>query len=661
MSAAPSLRLAGGNFVTPARRQASLLKPGNFFFLNQSGSLSQLGWDDLSLDKLSADHSLGCNQSSGSDRKKNKSGLDGEKITSSVSIAVGVAREFEGGGNNRNTTQSSTRGLVPAAGLVSKLWRYNQHYFDDLNAFDAVSRKDWHIQLMNQWVEENKPGSGTGWEPYPTSLRIVNWIKWGCAVANAQGDASTTVDNSACKSNQLSSACLHSLAVQARWLTQQIEWHLLGNHLFANAKALVFVGTFFEGEESRSWLDQGLKIIRRQLPEQVLEDGGNFERSPMYHAIFLEDLLDLINLNRRYPGLLPSHDVESWRVSAGKMLRWLELMCHPDGEISLFNDAAIGIAPSPTELFAYAKRLGVETYKIQSDPLMTSNSNRVNSPRVPFSASVDYARETDKARQFVENLAESGYVRLASVDAAMILDVAPVGPDYLPGHAHADTLSFELSLFGQRVFVNGGTSQYGTGEVRHLERSTATHNTVEINGENSSEVWGGFRVARRAYPFDLDINESDDHVIVTCAQDGYRRLKGKLVHRRKWDFSDQVLLVEDIVEGGFETAFAYFHIHPTVAVSQWEVVSSSAAPCSLTRASWCLSLETGHKVVVTVEKGAAQLVDSHYSPEFGKRLKTQCLKIALAKLGRNESDEGRASDKVGRYTGCSSVRITWGV
>jgi hypothetical protein len=33
----------------------------------------------------------------------------------------------------------------------------------------------------------------------------------------------------------------------------------------------------------------------------------------------------------------------------------------------------------------------------------------------------------------------------------LILDVAPVGPDYLPGHAHADTLSFELSLFGQRA------------------------------------------------------------------------------------------------------------------------------------------------------------------------------------------------------------------
>ena len=39
-----------------------------------------------------------------------------------------------------------------------------------------------------------------------------------------------------------------------------------------------------------------------------------------------------------------------------------------------------------------------------------------------------------------------------------IFDVAPLGPDYLPGHGHADTLSFELSLFGHRFITNSGTS-----------------------------------------------------------------------------------------------------------------------------------------------------------------------------------------------------------
>jgi hypothetical protein len=61
---------------------------------------------------------------------------------------------------------------------VDLLWRYNQHYFDDLNAQGAADRARWHIPLMQRWVRENPSGSGTGWRPYPNSLRIVNWVKW---------------------------------------------------------------------------------------------------------------------------------------------------------------------------------------------------------------------------------------------------------------------------------------------------------------------------------------------------------------------------------------------------------------------------------------------------------------------------------------------------
>ena len=59
-----------------------------------------------------------------------------------------------------------------------KLWRYNQHYFDDLNAEQAVNRVEWHRELLNDWISNNPPFKGNGWDPYPTSLRLVNWIKW---------------------------------------------------------------------------------------------------------------------------------------------------------------------------------------------------------------------------------------------------------------------------------------------------------------------------------------------------------------------------------------------------------------------------------------------------------------------------------------------------
>ena len=66
---------------------------------------------------------------------------------------------------------------------------------------------------------------------------------------------------------------------------------------------------------------------------------------------------------------------------------------------------------------------------------------------------------------------ERGDLRVRAVGRPpLITDVGAIGPDYLPAHAHADTLSFELSLFGRRVVVNGGTSRYATGPRRDAER-----------------------------------------------------------------------------------------------------------------------------------------------------------------------------------------------
>ena len=208
---------------------------------------------------------------------------------------------------------------------------------DSLNAMESPGRAEWHQALIADWITENAPGTGTGWEPYPCSLRIVNWVKWTLA------------------GNPLSEAAHQSLAIQTRWLTRRMEWHLLGNHLFANAKALVFAGLYFDGREAARWLDAGSRILAREMPEQILPDGGQFELSPMYHALALEDLLDLVNIARAFG----RNDLaREWGIPVAAMLDWLGKMTHPDGGIAFFNDAAFGIAPDTRQLFDYAKRLG---------------------------------------------------------------------------------------------------------------------------------------------------------------------------------------------------------------------------------------------------------------------------------------------------------------
>jgi uncharacterized heparinase superfamily protein len=445
---------------------------------------------------------------------------------------------------------------------VDRLWRYNLHYFDDLTAVDASSRSEWHRELMLRWVRENPAPRGTGWEPYPTSLRIVNWVKWSLL------------------GNQLPDQCTQSLAVQARWLAGRLETHLLGNHLLSNGKALVFVGLFFSGAEAEEWLAQGLEILERQIPEQVLADGGQFERSTMYHALALEDLLDLCNISVAFADASPelARAIPVWRERIDPMRRWLVAMCHPDGEIGFFNDAAMGIAAPPAELEEYAARLGF------------------GNPR--------------RAVEVVTALHASGYIRLQRRDAVAILDVGPVGPDYLPGHAHADTLSFELSLFGERVLVNSGTSLYEGGPERARQRGTATHNTVIVDGKDSSEVWGAFRVARRARPFGLEIRREAANS-VRCSHDGYRRLPGKPEHSRQWSLGENTLVIEDHVSGKFGTAEARFHLHPSV-------IADEVSPGANGRPQVTLRLTRGREIQVSVTGGTLRKEPATWHPEFGR-------------------------------------------
>lgn len=444
-----------------------------------------------------------------------------------------------------------------------KLWAYHLHYFDDLNADGALSRGNWHRVLLERWVRENPPAAGVGWEPYPVSRRIVNWMKWSLLT------------------DSLSAACKESLAVQVRWLNRRLEYHLMGNHLFANAKALVFAGLYFAGPEADAWYARGRQIIERQLAEQVLPDGAHFELSPMYHGAFLEDLLDLLNVHAAFAAPSP----RGWMDRIPRMRQWLRAMTHPDGEIAFFNDATFGASPRPQQLEEYAARLGLGTATEQLPPFLL--------------------------------LASSGYARLAHDRAIVLCDCAQIGPGYLPGHAHADSLSFEMSLSGQRVFVNSGVDRYGTDAERQRQRGTAAHNTVVVDGADSSEVWAGFRVARRAR---TTIELANAPALqIRASHDGYRRLAGRVVHRREWRLGTQCLIIKDHLVGRCRSIEAFFHLHPGVQVT-------GQSSDSLT-----LRVPGAPEVQLSFDGAAAiRSLPDQWFPAFGLAVPSRCIAVRLA-------------------------------
>lgn len=161
--------------------------------------------------------------------------------------------------------------------------------------------------------------------------------------------------------------------------------------------------------------------------------------------------------------------------------------------------------------------------------------------------------------------------------------------------------------------MNSGISQYGDDGERHRQRSTAAHNTVEVDDENSSEVWAGFRVARRAKPFNVYLQESEGKVCLRASHDGYKRLSGKVLHHRRWLATDETLLIEDELEGHFQKATAHLHFHPEVIVEQES------------ESRFQVRLHDGYTMLLEIVGASARLVTSSWHPCFGVSMNNQKL------------------------------------
>ncbi len=447
-----------------------------------------------------------------------------------------------------------------------KLWLYNVHYLEYLPELpDALA-----VRVLEEWIERNLDTRHAGWDPYPVSRRLVSVLRW---IERREGEPRPR--------------WLESLYAQARHLAANLEYHLMANHLLENARALVCAGLAFQGAEAERWLATGRAIVREQLSEQVLADGGHFERSPMYHSIVLEGILDLINFGDR----IDPHFLDELRGAARKMIAHLERVIHPDGQIALLNDSAHDVAPSPGELIAYGRRLG-----------LSSDGSGERAQGWARDSGLAFARDHERGH----------YV---------IADLGPIGPDYQPGHAHADTLSFELSLFGRRVVVDSGVSDYAPSAARRRARSTLAHNTVVVDQTDQSEMWSAFRVGRRAYPFGQRFRALQGRVSFSGSHQGYLRLPAPCVHRRRFRWRGGSLAVTDQIVGrGEHHAQSLLHLHP-------EVRGELFSPTELR-----LSGADGRELATIRAYGGArwECSEAAYSPALGVEIPNQAWSLKVA-------------------------------
>ena len=449
------------------------------------------------------------------------------------------------------------------------LWQYNLHYFDYLRELARPAcNKD---QMIQSWIEENPQGSKPGWEPFTTSLRIVNWIFY--LLQRPPED--------------IPPAWMDSLYLQTLWLERNDEKHILANHYFENLKALLFAGCFFDANSTNLWVKRACREIQKQIREQTLSDGGHYERSHQYHCLMLENYLDICNLIHTYPELFPSDFDEQIRSSAMLGLEWLAATLFPDGMIPLFNDSAFGVSIPPSVIFSYAERLSLNVKLRESEKL-----ELVDRP-------------------------ESGLYGCRVGKDMFIIDCGDIGPRYQPGHTHCDFLSYELMLANKRVVVDTGVCEYEPGPLRNYVRSTKAHNTVSVDGCEQSEIWGAFRVGRRAKKIGARISFNNNIVEFFGAYQGFYNIKKRIKHQRTvvvslGACSDRIqkLIINDQVIGeGHHVVESFVHRHPDITLQ------------SLPNGN--INLVENRSIIASIRipNGQNYRIESAiYCPEFGKKI-----------------------------------------
>lgn len=453
---------------------------------------------------------------------------------------------------------------------VSHLWSYNLHYFDYALNLALAYRKTGEVrhldafeQLVSEWIAANKVRKGDGWEPYTTAVRSVNWMYSFLLI----GDSLRT---------PVRDALLMSIVRQLSHLERRIEWHLMGNHLLQDLKALFVGGLLFDGIAAERWRRVTRKHLWDQVTEQILDDGGHFELTPMYHALVFKDLLEVVHLARAAGENVPADVLESIPLMARATGRFFLA----DGSLHLFSDSAQGIAPSLRHL----NRLSTAV---------------VGSP---------VERATGSWA-----LPQTGYYGFTDQGADIFIDCGTVGASYQPGHGHADALSYELTIKGHPIVVDSGVHGYDDDPYREYVRSTPAHNTVTIDGKDQSEMWATFRVARRAR-------------ILGAAQsweEGTYRFEGAYQpyhdtdcsHQRRIAFQPGSFSVIDTVTGAKGKRIdSFIHLHPDLSVTPRDTHFSITGPAGSFR------LTTFGSDISAILRASVEPVQGFYCPEFGKAI-----------------------------------------
>lgn len=431
--------------------------------------------------------------------------------------------------------------------VLAQAWRATQ----DTRYLDTFA--EW----LDSWIAQNPHPLGPHWaSSLESGIRLINWsLAWQVLQADRPDGALER----------------RHPGLRDRWMAA-VYWHLCfvrghlsahssaNNHLIGELSGLyIGLATWPRWQRTAAWREDIRQRLQHEALKQNAPDGVNREQASAYQSFVLEFLL----LAQRCAGANGeplSNEVDD-RLRA--MARFLAVLMDAGGHLPQIGDADDGLACGLwTDVPDNARSLLATAALSFDEPAFACAAGRADPKAVALLGTAAADRWDGLQRQgaaigLPQAFPEGGYAVLGShagtaQEVRVVFDVGPLGYLGIAAHGHADALSVLLSVGGQPLLVDPGTYAYhGPIEWREHFRSTAAHNTVEIDGVSQSVSGGRFMWVRHAGARCVDFAVAADGVQRCVGQLDTYAGSGRLRHRRelRWDPSARQLEVIDEIEG----------------------------------------------------------------------------------------------------------------
>lgn len=364
-----------------------------------------------------------------------------------------------------------------------------------------------------------------------------------------------------------------SLMEHVLFIEENIEWNddVTSNHYLSDISGL-FIATALFGEINlfKDKAIFALKELETEIDKQVYDDGGDFESSVPYHRLVLELFFLPLFLTERINDF---NFKENYKNKIKKMFFFLKGARLQNGNSVQFgdNDSGIYFKMGIREELNFKYLLDIGSVFFNEKDLKSGDEITEDVCWLFEKAEkkyLDFEENNNNESHYFKN---SGIVILNNEDTSMALSVMPNGQNDFGGHAHNDKLSFELCIKEKDFFVDPGTYLYTPlPEKRNFFRSTDSHNTVMIDGEEQNEYIDG-----TLFMLKNDANakciEYEDNLFIG-EHYGYKKLKkGSVIHRRKVLFADNQYQFSDEFSTSTDHLYKWnFILHSDVKIEKIE-------------------------------------------------------------------------------------------